>query len=115
MAKYDPQKHHRKSIRLRDYDYAQDGAYFVTICTHLRQCLFGDVSPDGVMQLNDYGRIVKEEWLRTPILRPSVDIDTFAVMPNHFHGIVIIHANEQSFDRGASGRGTMHRAPYTST
>jgi len=61
---YDPEKHDRRSIRLPDYDYGQPGAYFVTICTHDRACLFGDVVR-GRMTLNAYGRIARDEWRRT--------------------------------------------------
>jgi len=87
--KYDPDKHHRRSIRLKDYDYSQQGVYFVTICAHLRECLFGDVV-NGAMVLNDYGRIVEQEWLQTGMTRPYIELDAFVVMPNHFHGIVCI-------------------------
>ena len=58
--KYDPDKHHRKSIRLKDYDYSQAGAYFVTICTHNKKCLFGDII-DGKMLLNYSGEIIRNE------------------------------------------------------
>jgi SsrA-binding protein len=60
---YDPQKHHRRSIRLKDYDYTQPGAYFVTICVHERECLFGEVI-DGLMDLNGYWQIAQREWQR---------------------------------------------------
>jgi REP element-mobilizing transposase RayT len=80
---------HRHSIRLPDYDYTQDGVYFVTICAYNRDCIFGHIL-DGEMRLNGWGGIVQEEWLRTAVLRPYVILDEFVVMPNHFHGIVII-------------------------
>ncbi|MEW5925695.1 MAG: transposase, partial [Candidatus Zixiibacteriota bacterium] len=76
--------HHRRSIRLTDYDYASEGAYFVTICTHNKQCLFGDII-DGEMQLSVYGQIVRDEWLITPQKQPNILLDEFIVMPNHFH------------------------------
>ncbi|HEX2620974.1 MAG TPA: transposase [Phototrophicaceae bacterium] len=81
--------HNRRSIRLKAYDYSQSGAYFVTICTHQRERLFGEVA-DGVMQLRVFGEIVQEEWLRTPQIRPEVEIDAFVIMPNHIHGIIVI-------------------------
>ena len=87
--KYDPQKHHRRSIRLKEYDYSNPGTYFVTICTHNRQCLFGDVV-DGQMRLNNIGQVVTEEWIRSKELRKEIELDEFIVMPNHMHGIVII-------------------------
>lgn len=79
----------RRSIRLRGYDYAQAGTYFVTICTRNHACLFGEVV-DGEMRLNDVGRLVKDEWLRTGTIRPYVRVirQEFVVMPNHVHGIV---------------------------
>src|SRR5512146_2828735 len=81
--------HHRRSIRLRDFDYSQAGAYFVTICTYERACRFGDVV-DGDMRLNEAGRIVEQCWAAIPIHFPDVVLDAFVVMPNHVHGIVII-------------------------
>ncbi len=86
---YDPQKHHRRSIRLKGYDYAQAGAYFVTICAWQRECLFGEIVDDE-MRLNDFGRVVEEEWLRTAEVRPNVDLDAFVIMPNHVHGTIVI-------------------------
>jgi putative transposase len=79
----------RRSIRLAGYDYARGGAYFVTICTYQRKCHFGEVV-DGEMRLNDLGRIVEEEWLRTPTVRPNVLLDAYVIMPNHLHGIIVI-------------------------
>jgi hypothetical protein len=58
MMGYDPEKHHRRSIRLKEYDYAQPGAYFVTICTQNRECMYGEIV-DGEMRLNDAGRMVR--------------------------------------------------------
>jgi putative transposase len=89
--KYDPEKHHRRSIRLKGYDYTQPGAYLVTICTKDRLCLFGEVV-DGEMRLNPWGEIVREEWLKTAQIRPYVRLheDEFVVMPNHVHGIIWI-------------------------
>ncbi len=90
-VRYDPAKHHRRSIRLPGYDYTQPGAYFVTICTHNREPLFGRVV-NGEMVLNAWGRIVWEEWFRTAQVRPYVELfeDEFVVMPNHIHGIIWI-------------------------
>ena len=86
---------HRRSIRLRDYDHTQNGAYFVTICTLQGVCLFGDVV-DGEMVLNDYGAIVWEEWQRTAIVRANIELDAFVVMPNHVHGIIVIVDNDST-------------------
>jgi len=86
---YDPTRHHRRSIRLKGYDYSQAGAYFVTICTQDRACLFGKVV-NGEMRLNDAGRMVLAEWNMLPERFPHVVLDAFVVMPNHVHGIVVI-------------------------
>ncbi|MBR4878005.1 MAG: transposase [Rhodocyclaceae bacterium] len=86
-AAYDPDIHHRRSIRLKNHDYAQPGAYFVTICTHNRACVFGDVV-DGVMILNGAGALVWDEWLRLTARFPHLLPDAFVVMPNHLHGIL---------------------------
>ena len=79
----------RKSLRLADYDYSQAGGYFITLCTLHRYCLFGRVV-DGEMKLNPFGEIVHNEWQRTATLRPHVRLDSFVVMPNHFHAILAI-------------------------
>ena len=86
---YDPTRHHRRSIRLKGYDYSQARAYFVTICTQDRACLFGKVV-NGEMRLNDAGRMVLAEWNMLPERFPHVVLDAFVVMPNHVHGIVVI-------------------------
>ena len=76
----------RSSTRLRGFDYSGEGAYFITLCTHRRKCLFGEIVRDA-MVLNDYGRIVEEEWLRTSELRAEAQLDAFVVMRNHIHGV----------------------------
>jgi len=83
--------HHRRSIRLRRYDYTQAGAYFVTICTYNRELLFGEIV-DGEMRLNEWGEIAWAEWFQTAVVRPNVTLypDEFVVMPNHVHGIIRI-------------------------
>ncbi len=86
---FNPQKHHRRSIRLQNYDYTQAGAYFITICAHQRECLFGEII-GGEMVLNEYGKAVEEYWNETPIHFPNVEMDAFVVMPNHVHGIIVI-------------------------
>jgi putative transposase len=108
--KYDPHKHHRKSIRIPQYDYAQPGAYFITICTHRRECLFGEIV-DGAMRLNEYGTIVMDQWHQTAILRPRIRLDAFVVMPNHVHGILMISDQPNDVDMAIPGRGTLQCAP----
>ena len=86
---YDPNRHHRQSIRLRGYDYTQTGAYFVTIVIQNREHLLGEIV-NRVMRLNDYGRMVLEEWNKLPTRFPHVTLDASAIMPNHLHGIIMI-------------------------
>lgn len=80
----------RRSIRLPGYDYSQAGYYFVTICCYQRKCLLGEII-NGTMRLNQYGEIVQKEWLKSAVIRTEISLDEFIVMPNHFHGIVIIN------------------------
>jgi putative transposase len=75
---YDPNRHHRRSIRLKGYDYSQAGAYFITLCTQDRACLFGKVV-NGEMRLNDAGRMVLAEWNRLPERFPHLVVDAFVV------------------------------------
>ncbi len=98
---------HRGSLRLPGYDYAQPGAYFVTIVTADRRCLFGQIV-EQEMRLSRLGRIVEEEWLRTPSIRAEIALGAFVVMPNHFHGIVVISSEAPS---GASDVGATGRSP----
>lgn len=86
---YNPERHHRRSIRLKGYDYTQPGAYFVTIVAQDRACLFGEIV-DGEMRLNDAGRMLWAEWQALPQRFPTIALDAFVVMPNHVHGIIII-------------------------
>ena len=90
-TKFDPQKHHRRSIRLKGYDYTQSGAYYVTIVAYQRGHFFGEVV-NAEMRLNELGQIARNEWFKTAILRPYVELyeDEFIVMPNHVHGIIWI-------------------------
>ena len=86
---HDRQHGHRRSIRLKGYDYTQPGAYFVTICTLDRACLFGEIM-QGEMWLNDCGRVAEKCWLDIPSHFPHVELDAFVIMPNHIHGILWI-------------------------
>lgn len=87
--KFDPAIQHRRSIRLERYDYSSAGAYFVTICTQNRECLFGEVV-DGAMQLNDAGKVAEQCWQEIPSHFPHAELDEFVIMPNHVHGILVI-------------------------
>ena len=88
-AKYNPDIHHRHSVRLKDYDYSQTGAYFVTICVQNKECLFGDVV-DGEMHVNDAGEMVMRTWQDLPTHYGNIALDEFVIMPNHVHGIIVL-------------------------
>ncbi|MEH0157482.1 transposase [Limibacter armeniacum] len=86
---YDPQKHHRRSIRLKGYDYSQAGLYFITTCVQNRKYLFGKIN-NGEMILNDAGKMIETEWLDLKNRFPNIELHEFVVMPNHFHSILEI-------------------------
>jgi REP element-mobilizing transposase RayT len=102
---YDPKIHHRRSIRLKHFDYSSRGAYFLTICVHNRSCLFGEVC-DGKVHLNERGKMIDETWRGLPRYLPGLTIDQSVVMPNHLHGIVWVGARPE----GSEGR-TQRSAP----
>jgi putative transposase len=93
MIKYNPYIHHRRSIRLKGYDYSQEGLYFITICVQNRKSIFGGVV-NGEMVLNSFGKIAFEEWKKTEQIRDNCKLHEFIVMPNHNHGIIEITINK---------------------
>ena len=98
------QRPNRRSIRLSGYNYSQVGAYFVTICTQNRECLFGDIV-NWEMVLNNAGRMVETVWNELPKSYPRVSTDAFQIMPNHIHGIVVITRSDAVSSVGATPRG----------
>jgi len=94
LNKFNPDIHQRTSIRLKNYDYSQNGAYFVTICVNNMVCLFGDVV-DGKMVLNDAGKMVQTAWNNLPKRFSEIQLDVCTIMPNHLHGIVAIVARPE--------------------
>jgi putative transposase len=109
-SKFGPQNtpsghfHHRQSIRLKEYDYTLSGAYFVTIVTHQRDCLLGDIQ-NGTMVLNAFGQIADECWRFIPEHFPSVELGAYVIMPNHMHGIIIISGVEARHADNGDGEG----------
>ena len=105
VNRYNRDIHHRRSIRLKGHDYSQAGGYFVTVCARDRECLFGEIV-NGEMRLNEFGRLVRDEWLRSAEIRVEIELGEYVVMPNHFHGIVIItnNATECSGDKCTGNR-----------
>ena len=99
MFKYDPHKHHRRSIRLKGYDYSSAGYYFVTICVRGGVCSLGDIV-DGEMVYSEYGRIAMESWLWLADQYDYVSLDEWSIMPNHMHGIPVY--NDSAPCRGGS-------------
>ncbi len=98
-------KYNRQSIRLKGYDYSSPGEYFITICTHNRKHIFGNVA-DGEMRLNEYGVVARDFWCQIPKRYGNVILDEFVVMPNHFHGIIGI---EYKFEQNPVG--AIHELP----
>ena len=114
---FNPDLHHRRSIRYKGYDYARSGAYYVTIVSAGRECLFGEVV-DGVVQLTPFGEIVQKEWFRSAQIRDEIALNEheFVVMPNHAHGIVwIVDTNDGSIPVGATGRSPLLSYPHRAT
>jgi putative transposase len=93
------EKYHRQSIRLKNYDYSKPGAYFITICIHGRMNLLGDIV-DKIIYLNPAGEMIKDHWQSLPERYPFVELDTFVVMPNHVHGIILFDNNNNLIKLG---------------
>ncbi|MCB0501434.1 MAG: hypothetical protein KDD32_02030 [Bacteroidetes bacterium] len=89
MPRYNPDKHHRRSIRLKGYDYAQEGLYFITLCIQNRKHIFGKIENENLI-LNPIGQIAYNEWLNTTQIRNNIALHESIVMPNHFHAILEI-------------------------
>ncbi|MGA7829147.1 MAG: transposase [Geobacteraceae bacterium] len=101
IRRYNPDIHHRRSVRLKGYDYAATGAYFITICAHERESLFGEVIEGGMM-LNAVGSAVVTCWQNTSGHFSNVEMDTFVVMPNHFHAVLKITDSTVGAKQGVS-------------
>ncbi|HRE40977.1 MAG TPA: transposase [Ignavibacteria bacterium] len=84
-----PEFQKRKSIRLKDFDYSKEGLYFITICVHNHECLFGKIENDNLL-LNELGKVANNFWIEIPNHFPSVELHEFIIMPNHIHGIIEI-------------------------
>ncbi|MBN2147255.1 MAG: hypothetical protein JW726_07695 [Anaerolineales bacterium] len=95
--------HHRRSIRLKGYDYTQPGAYFITLVAWQRENLFGEIRQDEVV-LNKMGLVASQEWGKIPRRFPRLELGAFVIMPNHMHGILIIHEDRIATVVGARRR-----------
>ena len=112
--KYNPEKHHRRSIRLKGYDYSQPGWYFVTVVTQNREMLFGVVVNDK-MVLDLFGKIIDYHWRKLPRHFKNIVLDEYQIMPNHFHGIIhivgVMHSdlnNQKNKEKFNGNVGAMH-------
>ena len=94
---YNPAIHHRRSIRLRNYDYCQFGYYYVTICIHEKRHLLGEIV-DSQMNLSEMGVIVELELLKTEQIREYVKIQEYVIIPNHIHAIIQIMDRDEPND-----------------
>jgi len=101
FMRYNPNLHNRHSIRLQNWNYANTGAYFITICCENRKCLFGEIV-NGNMILNECGRIAENKWNELPQHHPNVELGEFIVMPNHIHGILKIVKNAAELGASAN-------------
>jgi putative transposase len=99
--KYDPDFNHRQSIRLNGYDYSTSGAYFITICTHEREYLFGDIVNE-MMEFNIFGNIARWHWQQLTQHHPNIIMDESILMPNHLHGIIVLESSTD-FKKSISG------------
>ena len=95
--KYNPKIPHRRSIRLPGYDYSQPGFYFVTICIYQRECLLGEIE-EGIMKLSRYGEVAEYHWFNLTRIYSHIALNTFVIMPNHFHGIIEIQYQDKDRD-----------------
>ncbi|MBN8707330.1 MAG: hypothetical protein J0L62_15770 [Bacteroidetes bacterium] len=98
--KFNPNYHHRRSIRLKGYDYSMEGLYFVTLCTHKKLCVFGEIA-ENQMVLNDAGKIANDYWLEIPVHFPNAILHEHIIMPNHVHGIVELTTVNTGLNDGA--------------
>jgi len=92
-------------MRLRGYDYTQNGAYFITICMKNRKNLLGDIQNSQIIT-SSIGDLIRSAWQELPTRYPGISIDAFVIMPNHIHGIIIVGATFM-----APSEGSMNRAP----
>jgi len=109
--KFNPQIHHRRSVRLKEYDYTLPGAYIITIGTWQQEPLFGTVV-NSEMRLNQFGQIVQTAWNDLPNHYPHVELDAFCIMPDHIHAIIILTAARRG---GSDSLDTEPDVPHSGT
>ena len=97
---FNPNKHHRRSIRLAGYDYVAEGWYFITICVQDKECVFGEIVENNMI-LNITGKIIDYHWRKLPKHFENIELDQYQIMPNHFHGIIYIVGAKHSGEKDA--------------
>jgi len=110
---FDPDRHHRHSLRLPGYSYARPGAYFVTVCVQGHLCLLGEVM-DGVMHPSPAAEAVLRTWRQLPDRFPGIGLDAFVIMPNHVHGIIILKRPGSASEQHGRGKPDPH-TPFASS
>ena len=105
--KYNPNIHHRRSVRLRGYDYAKEGMYFVTICCKEKIHFFGEVKNEK-MELNEFGNIAHQLWENLPERWPHIILGAFQIMPNHMHGVLLIQRPTTNEDTTTLNRSNLY-------
>jgi putative transposase len=103
--KDDSKMYHRRSIRLKEYDYTQNAAYFITICVQNKDCLLGEIVDDNSMNLNTAGKMIATQWRELQKRFQYIQLDEHVVMPNHFHGIIFIVNDDVNNNAWAPTRG----------
>jgi putative transposase len=98
---YNPEIHRRRSIRLKGYDYTLSGSYFITIVTHERECLFGEIT-NSEMTANKFGLVAQQMWDKLSVRFRNVELGAFVVMPNHVHGIILLDGTRRGIAEGAT-------------
>ena len=111
---FNPLIHHRKSIRLKDYDYSKEGLYFITFCCQNRRHLFGEII-SGKMMLNDAGKIAEKCWLEIPDHFKNVILHDFVIMPNHVHGIIEFKNNDLKYSTVGANQNSPEHVSYDET
>lgn len=111
--KFNADIHNRKSLRLKGYDYSREGLYFITICAHEMECLFGEIE-NGEVKLNIIGEKIKKEILKTEEVRENIEIHEWVIMPNHFHGIIEILGIEGVINNARTKQKTRNDENYFS-
>ncbi len=103
-------KYRAESHRLSNWDYSQNGIYFITFCVENNENLFGEII-DNEMILNDLGEIIKKEIIKSEEIRSSWIFHSWVIMPNHLHFLIEIEAINNSIENNDSRESNVKRKP----